>query len=77
MALQYVLPLRWLGGLEGRRGRPEYNIRGHSTTTWTEFCNFLTPLPLRGQFLYPERGQKQIFFYPPPPLLSPQLLNAP
>ena len=30
-------------------------IGGHSTTTWTEFC-------LRGQFLYPERGQKQIFF---------------
>jgi hypothetical protein len=43
-------------------------IRGHSTTTWTEFCHFLTP-PLRGQFLYPERGQKQTFFDPLPPLI--------
>ena len=69
MALQYVLPLRWLGGLEGHRGRPEYNIRGHSTTTWTEFCNFLTPFLLRGQFLYPECGQKHAFFDPLPPYL--------
>ena len=42
-------------------------IRGHSTTMWTEFCHFLTPL--RGQFLYPERGQKQTFFDPPPHLV--------
>ena len=27
-------------------------------------CHFLTPLPLRGQILYPERGQKQRFFDP-------------
>ena len=40
-------------------------IRGHSTTTCTEFCHFLTP-PLLGQSLYPERGQKQIFFDPLP-----------
>ena len=44
-------------------------IRGHSTTTWTEFCRFLTPPPLRGQFLYPRRGQKQTFFDPLPPHL--------
>ena len=45
-------------------------VRGHSTTTWTEVCHFLTP-PLRGQFLYPERGQKQTFFDPlPHPILS-------
>ena len=41
-------------------------LKGHSTTTWTEFCPFLTPSPpyppVRGQFLYHERGQKQIFF---------------
>ena len=37
-------------------------VRGHSTTTWTEFCHFWPPLPLSGQFLYPERGQKQPFF---------------
>jgi hypothetical protein len=42
-------------------------LRGHSTTTWTEFCRFLTPPPLRGQFLYPGRGQKPIFFDPLPP----------
>ena len=34
-----------------------FQVRGHSTTTWTEFCRLL-----RGQFLYPERGQKQTFF---------------
>ena len=31
---------------------------------------FFDPLPLRGQFLYPERGQKQTFFGPPPLILS-------
>ena len=40
------------------------HIRDHSTTTWTEFFNFLTPTPLRGQFLYPERGQKQTILDP-------------
>ena len=39
-------------------------LREHSTTTWTEFCHFLTPRPLRGQFLYPERGQEQTLFDP-------------
>ena len=34
----------------------------HSTIMWTEFCHFLTTPPLRGQFLYPECGQKQTFF---------------
>ena len=28
---------------------------------------FLAPPPLRGQFLYPERGQKQTFLTPSPP----------
>ena len=46
-------------------------VRGHSTTTWTEFCHFLTP-PLRGQFLYPELGQKQTFFDPLPPSSCPR-----
>ena len=41
------------------------DLRGHSTTTWTEFCHYLTPIPLCGQFLYPECGQKQTFFDPP------------
>ena len=39
----------------------------HWTTTWTEFCHFWPPL--RGQFLYPERGQKQTFLTPPPTVL--------
>ena len=43
-----------------------YQVRGHSTTRWTEFCHFLTP-----QFLYPERGQKQTFFDPLSPLPCP------
>ena len=30
------------------------------------FAIFLPPPPLRGQFLYPERGQKQTFFAPLP-----------
>ena len=30
---------------------------------------FSDPPPLRGQFLYPERGQKQTFFDPPPHLV--------
>ena len=45
------------------------SLRGHSSTTWTEFCHFLTPPPLRGQFLYPKRGQKQTFFDPLPHLV--------
>ena len=32
--------------------------------------SFFAPPPLRGQFLYPERGQKQTFFDPPPIFLS-------
>ena len=41
-------------------------LRGHSTTTWTEFCHFLIPPPMRGEFLYPKRRQKQTFLTPPP-----------
>ena len=41
--------------------KQQLSFRGHSTTTWTEFCHFLTP-SLRGQFLYLQRGQKQTFF---------------
>ena len=33
---------------------------------------FLTPLSLPGQFLYPERGQKQTFFDPLPPSSCPR-----
>ena len=37
-------------------------LRGHSTTTWTEYCNFLPPPPCMDTFLFPECGQKQTFF---------------
>ena len=30
--------------------RPITQLRGHSTTTWTEFCYFFDPPTLRGQF---------------------------
>ena len=36
--------------------RLDFSVWGHSTTTWTEF-------------LYPDPGQKQIFFDPLPPHL--------
>ena len=32
--------------------------------------SFFDPFPLRGQFLYPERGQKQTFLTPSPFILS-------
>ena len=55
-----------------------YNLpRGHSTTTWTEFCNFLTPLPFVRTVLYPERGQKQTFLTPSPPHLVHVVIEWP
>ena len=50
----------------------DYIVRGHSTTTWTEFCHFL-----RGQFLYPKRRQKQTFFDPLPPHLVHVVIKCP
>ena len=47
-----------ISGLRSTKSLLVMMVRGHSTTTWTEFCHFLTPPPLRGHFLYPERGQK-------------------
>ena len=43
-------------------------VRGHSTTTW----NFAI-----GQFLYPERGQKQTFYDPVPPHLIHVVTECP
>ena len=51
---------------------------GHSITTWTEFWHFLdSPPSLRGQSLYPERGQKQSFFDPLPPLILASYASVP
>ena len=38
---------------------------------------FFDPTPLRGQFLYPERGQKQTFFDPLPPHLVHEVIECP
>ena len=53
-----------------------FENRGHSTTTWTEFCHF-DPPPLRGLFLYPERGKKQTFFDPLPPNIVQVVIECP
>ena len=47
-----------LGGIQQLRGQ--------------NFAMFWPPHPLRGQFLYPKRGQKQTFFDP----LSPHLVHV-
>ena len=44
------------------------NTKGAFNNYVDRFWPFLDP-PLRGQFLYPERGQKQLFFAPPPHLV--------
>ena len=38
---------------------------------------FLTPSPLRGKFLHPDRGQKQTFFDPLPPHLVHVVIEWP
>ena len=57
---------RYLNPIETAKQRSKIiqnHVRGHSTTTWTEFCHSLTPLPCMDSFLYPKakRGQKQTF----------------
>ena len=52
-------------------------IGGHSTTTWTEFCHFLTPPPCVDSFLYRECGQKQTFFDPLHPHLVHVVIECP
>ena len=44
-------------------------IRG----SFNKFFAIFDPPPLHGQFLYPERGQKQTFF---DPLLPPHLVHV-
>ena len=47
-------------------------LGGHSTTTWTEFCHFLPPLPLAWTVFIPclpERGKKRHFDPLPPHLV--------
>ena len=46
-------------------------VRGHSTTTWTEFFHFLTPPPAWTVFL-PWAWTKTNIFWPPPPSSCPR-----
>ena len=50
--------------------------RGHSTTTWTEFCHFLTPPPLRGLFM-PWAWKKQTFLTPSSPYIVHVVIECP
>ena len=43
-------------------------LRGHSTTTWTEFCHFWPPL--RGQFYTLSVDKNRYFLTPSPLILS-------
>ena len=61
------------GFVDSRFVKPsDKHVRGHSTTIWTDFCHFLIPLSLRGQFLCPEHEEKQTFFDP----LTPHLVHV-
>ena len=46
-----------------------FQVRGHTMTTWTQFCPFLTTTYLNVDIFNPERGQKQRFLDHLPPLL--------
>ena len=50
-------------------------LRGHSTTTWTEFCHFRTPLPCVDSFYTLSVDKNRHFLTPL--ILSTQLLNGP
>ena len=50
-------------------------VRGHSTTTWTEFCHFLTPPPCVDSFYTLSVDKNRHFLTPSPLFLSTYLLN--
>ena len=47
----------------------DFKLRGHSTTTWTEFCHFLTPPPCVDSF-YTLSVDKNRYCLTPSPLIS-------
>ena len=47
------------------------SVRGHSTTTWTAFCHFLTP-PLAWTVFIPWAWTKTDTFWAPPPSSCPR-----
>ena len=64
--------IAWLVGVNAH-----IYLRGHSTTTWTEFCQFPTPPPPCVDSFYTISVDKNIHFLTPLPILSPKLLNGP
>ena len=42
-------------------------VRGHSTTTWTEFCHFLPPSPCVDSFYTLSVDKNRYFLIPSPP----------
>ena len=47
----------------------DHRHRGHSTTTWTEFCHFLTLPPPCVDSFHTLSVDKNRHFWPPPPLI--------
>ena len=55
----------------------EKGLKVHSTTTWTEFCHFLTPPPYVDSFYTLSMDKNRHFLTSSPLILSTQLLNGP
>ena len=52
-------------------------VRGHSTTTWTEFCHFLTPPPCVDSFYTLSVDKNRHFLTPSPPHLVHVVIECP
>ena len=53
-------------------------LRGHSTTTWTEFCHFLMPPPpCMGSFYTLRVDRNRYFLTPSPPHLAHLIIEWP
>ena len=52
-------------------------VRGHSTTTWTEFCHFLTPPPSCVDSFYTLSVDKNRYFLTPSPHLVHVVIEWP
>ena len=53
------------------------DIRGHSATTWTEFCHFLNPPSPAWTVFMPWALTKTDIFWPPPPQLVQVVIEWP
>ena len=52
-------------------------VRGHSTTTWTEFCHFLTPRTVLDSFYTLSVDKNRHFLTPSPPHLVHVVIECP